>query len=223
MRISLSLLVFVLSLMVSCKKKETCPVDLSSFISSLPSAQLLNKPVEANVEVAYIKSIFMIDGRGRAYFVPPDTLRIEVLAEWGELLFKIKGSGTNLTYEAPSMNVKGVLKDFPDIGIIATFLFGQPRIPDELLSGFTTVSCDKGLVTVESSAFFVSYDATTKELYSMWTRDGAWRLDVVERASKEEGGLPKLLFVKSEKSGNLKIAISSRKIIPELSGEQLLK
>jgi hypothetical protein len=189
----------------------------------LPLIKAIDQPYEANVEVSYMKSVFIIDGRGHAYYVPPDTLCIDVLAEWGELLFKLKGSGSTIVYEASAMNLKGTLKDFPDIKIIATFLFGQPRIPDELLKGFTSVLCSNGQITIESAVFSVSYDAVTKELSSIWTKDGTWRLDVAERFSKADGGLPKRLSVKSEKSGNLRIAISSRKIKPELSGIQLLK
>ncbi|MBL8028479.1 MAG: hypothetical protein JNL74_18795 [Fibrobacteres bacterium] len=224
MNIRITVVVLTLLFLYACKKEVLCPPDTLSFLKSLPvSNKSIQKPMSADLEVSYMKSLFIVDGRGNALFVPPDTLSIEVMAEWGEVLFRLKGAGSFIEFEAPMMNIKGKINDLPDLALLGSSLWGQPMIPPDWGVRLKGIICSNGQIVIQDSLLAVTYDASTKEILSVASKEGKWQMSIDERAPLDRGGLPVRLSIKSENSGNIRIAIKGRKERSELSGAQLLK
>jgi len=226
-----ALLASLLLLSAGCFRAGVkCPENPFTAPAGIKPAFLPRKPVREHISVTWRKSVLMVNAEGELFFLPPDTLRMEIRSEWGETLFDLRMAGKDVSFRPESKSadaglIQGVFRGFSKEAIL-DFLAGRP--------GLSSLA---GLVPADS----LKWGCTGDEVFALGggcrlalDREGryvrriefanlgwAYEIQAVEAWQGEE--LPSRFRLRSDAAGTVDIAISGRAVGGPVSGSSILK
>jgi hypothetical protein len=205
---------------IVCKPGD--PAAAGAVLRASVPAVTVHQRIEAQMKEGLIRNT----AEGDLFFVPPDTIRMELRALWGEAVFDLRGAGDSLCYQAGGDNVvrcgKNSMPWLPGWDPIEV-LAGLPGVYTFVDSAGAKVECgDRGLV-FSSAACRVTLDPDGRFVRRVDAATGGSFLEITAYEKTAYGWFPREIRWSDGRRTRVDITVKRRVFARPLSGASLLK
>lgn len=175
-----------------CFVRPVCPPDSGGLSGALLTGTLPDKTLHARLRAETRRGLFVFSADGDLFFVPPDTLRLQVRSEWGEALFDLKAAGADVRIVPEKMAFVGDwLNRFGRPEALYRILAGQPGLFTLLDSAAHRMECGKKGAAAADARFRVFLDKGAGRMVRVESRDGSFFMALEKPVARgPDQGLP---------------------------------
>jgi len=192
-----------------------------------PLAQTTWVPTESayeRIRLEVRKGPFLFSAEGDLFFVPPDTLRMEIQSEWGEVLFNLRMAGDQISVMPDNgFDPQGVLEKLPSKRALFSLLTGRPGLdafdPSDSMQ-FRSVGSG---IEAEGRNLICEIDTGNGRIKSFRSKPAGLLVSELLYEASEHGALVSHFRIEVSGRGALDFQVLSRKSAPQYNGQAVLK
>jgi hypothetical protein len=207
-----------------------CPDDPSRAALGITPAFLPDKPVRERLSLTWRKGVLMVNAEGDIFFVPPDTLRMEIRSDWGETLFDLRIAGKGVAWSpeprpGDSADIQRVLQGLSAEALLH-FLAGRPGLSS--IAGLAPAAslqwfCAGGEVIALATGCRIALSPDQRNLRRIEFTNMGLTFEILGVELWRGEQLPGRFRIRSNAAGTLDISISGRSSGAPISGGSILK
>ncbi len=207
--------------------KVRCPTDFPQLQKVLLPSFIPETTVHERINATLHKGFLVLGAEGDVYFVPPDTMRLELRSEWGTALVNLRKAGNFITINNEQKKIESGLPSGIYEWIIGTaglkVLVGRPGILDLAPPESIHVFCDKERMQLISPGFtfVLSNDFTTLNRIESITE--GYSCEIMEYEKYQNEYLPKRIRISLKNGDMVEFDIMERTWNKPFNGNFILK
>jgi hypothetical protein len=228
-RIAITLLALSACLMADgCAKAVVrCPADVAELGRTLQPAYLPGQTVRERVAATLKKKLTSLSAEGDIFFVPPDTLRIEIRSDWGTTLLDLKKAGSDFSLSSgengkDAGSLQSGLEWLKGDAALRLFV-GRPGLEGFFPPESLTIICDGKQTRVQSPCCRAVFDRDLRNFSRIESLKEGWIYEVLSYKQYQDGILPSRVRLSLPEGGSLEIEVINRSAGRPMTGASVLK
>ncbi|MFH0920833.1 MAG: hypothetical protein V1913_10770 [Fibrobacterota bacterium] len=214
-------------LWAACAHRAACPPLPVAPAEAVERGFVPARPLHARLSALLQKGPLGFAAEGDLFFVPPDTLRLEVRAEWGEVLLDLVAAGRTLRVRTPEGELPlaqdPVTEALMARGALYALLAGRPGLLHCLDTAGRQAFCEGGAAAYRDNVSRVTLEPSGVRVATLVSLDGRFAYEVLQEERVENESLPKKYRLRLAGGPSVVLTVSERQNGKPLSGAAILK
>jgi len=181
-------------LLLSCAHRGVCPPFPPAPAEGAEHGYVPASSLHERLSATLQRGPLQVPAEGDLFFAPPDTLRLELRAEWGEVLFDLRVAGRTLRASTPEgelpLGRDALTAVLLERGALVAFLTGRPGLSHCLDTAGRKAECVDGLTAYHDGQWRVTLEKEGNRVAKVASLDSRFRYDVIEEKKVEGEILP---------------------------------